>query len=304
MSWQDRDYAKAPNYGRGSAAGGFGAPFRGSRIVKVLITVNVVIFALGALSRPLGDLLFQLGAMQTDAVLRGQVWRLITAQYLHAGIMHILLNMVGLYFLGKPIERMWSAKRFFVVYTLCGIMGNLFFTMLGWRGVIDPMVPAVGASGCVLGLLGILAVRFPTATIYAFPFPFPLKIRTLALIVTGIAFFSIIERSHNFGGEACHLAGLAFGAWWAWRGEAWWAQTEWRLPRFRTRRAHRHAHSTGGFTQRVAQRRADAETIDRILRKVYDGGVHTLSESEKRALKEATDRQRAEEQGAERLDRL
>ncbi len=273
-------------------------------IVKLLMIVNVTIFVLGALSRPLGRLIFEWGAMQTQAVFDGDIWRLFTSQYLHGGTLHLLMNMVALYFLGRPIAQMWSTKRFFVIYTLCGLAGNLFFTFLGWRGVIDPQVPAVGASGCVLGLLGILAVRFPTATVYVFPIPFPMKIRTLAMILAGFAILTVIDRGRNYGGEACHLAGLAFGAWWAWKGESWWAGSEWRLPRRKARAAKPRPASKGGFTDRVAQRRADAETIDRILRKVYDGGVHTLSETEKRSLKEATERQRTEEQGAERLDRM
>jgi len=206
-----------------------------------------------------------------------------------------------LHFLGRPLEQMWSTRKFFTIYTLCGVCGNVFYTILGWRGVIDPRLPAVGASGSIYGLLGIVAVLFPTALVYIY-FLFPIRIRTAAIIFGGISLLSIIERGANYGGEACHLAGLAFGVWWAMKGESWWAKTEWRLPGFKGGRPR----STGarGFQTRVAERKADAETIDRILKKVYQGGIQSLSESEKRDLQYATDRQRERERDAGRVDRL
>jgi hypothetical protein len=53
------------------------------------------------------------------------------------------------------------------------------------------------------------------------------KIRTAALVMGGIAFMAVVERGANYGGEACHLAGLAFGVWWALHGDEWWANSDW-----------------------------------------------------------------------------
>ncbi len=307
MGWQDREYAK--HAGPYRPVGYVGRPgMSGNRsIVTTLIIINVAIFVVQSFSDPAGEFLFDFGAMQGKAVLHGQVWRLITAQYLHAGTWHLVFNMIGLHFLGRPIERMWSTRKFLTIYTLSGLCGNLFFTLLAAREVINPNTPAVGASGCILGLLGIMAVLFPNATVFIFPIPFPLKIRTVAMILAAVAFMAIIQRSNNYGGEACHLAGLAFGVWWAMKGDAWWRTTDWswrRRPRItRPGRSARPAAS-GGFAGRVAQRREDTETIDRILKKVYEGGIQSLSESEKRALQDATERQRRREQEAGRVDRI
>jgi len=273
---------------------------RGRSIVTTLIIINVVVYLLGSMSLSFAELLYGFGAMQADAVMHGQLWRLITAQYLHAGTAHVLINMLVLHFLGRPLERLWSTRRFFTIYTLCGLAGNIFYTILGSRGVIDPAMPAVGASGCIYGLLGIVAVLFPHATVYVY-FLFPIKIRTAAFIFGGIALFSIIQRGHNYGGEACHLAGLVFGVWWAMKGDAWWASTQWRIPKLRPRVKR---PKPTGFTRKVIERREDEETIDRILKKVYDGGIHSLTEREKHALQEATDRQRQREREAGRTDRL
>jgi len=313
MGWQDRDYAREPTGWFFRRPGGSGYLIGGS-IVTTLIAINVAIFVAemlfpgfsrwlsGARYRtPQGDIIYGVAEMVGGFVLEGQVWRLFTAQYLHAGIGHVFINMLVLHFLGRPLETRWSPKKFFIVYTLCGLAGNIFFTLLASQGVIDPLRQAVGASGCIYGLLGIVAVLFPTATVYIY-FLFPMRIRTAALIFGGIAFLSVVTRGSNFGGEACHLAGLVFGAWYAWKGEAWWRSTEWRIPGFKGGSGRRKRRST--FEQQVEERRADAETIDRILRKVYDGGIHSLSEVEKRALREATDRQRMREGAAGRVDRL
>ncbi len=304
MGWQDRDYAAnqgtpRPAWSRGPSFGGGRTGVRS--IVTTLIIINVVVYVLGMLGDALGDYIYGYGAMQSRAVMHGQIWRLITAQYLHAGTGHLLLNMIGLHFLGRPLERMWSPRKFLTIYTLCGLFGNVFYTVLGARGIIDPLTPAVGASGCIFGLLGVVAVLFPHATVYVY-FLFPIKIRTAAMIFGGIALLTILDKGQNYGGEACHLAGLVFGVWWAMKGERWWSTSGWRLPRRRSRVAR--PKSDAGFAAKVAQRREDEQTIDRILRKVYEGGVHSLSEQEKRALQEATERQRLRDKEADRVDRL
>ena len=264
-SYSSKEFGSSPFESQGPI-GSVGLPDRprsGFSIVTLLIAINVVIFLIGTwwlpkvsppesllnyvvlrdhegqvlvnqfgqvMFPPKNNVLYWWGALQTTAVVVGwQWWRLFTAQYLHASTMHIVFNMIALHFLGRPLERMWSARRFFVVYTACGLAGNFFFTLLGSRHVIDPQQAAVGASGSIYGLLGIVAVLFPTAEVYIY-FLFPLKIRTAAIVMGVIAFMSVIERGANYGGEACHLAGLAFGVWWALYGDEWWSSTRWALP--------------------------------------------------------------------------
>jgi len=321
MGWQDRDYASVrrvgvPCYGpvgRHSALGG-------RSIVTILIIINLAVHFGASIFPALGGPIYNFGAMQPEAVLHGQVWRLVTAQYLHhpTWLMHILFNMIGLHFLGRPIERIWSPAKFFTIYTLCGVCGNLFLTFLGVTGAVDLQVVGVGASGSVLGLLGIVAVLFPNARVLVF-FVLPMKVRTAALLLGAIAYVTIVQRGANYGGEACHLAGLAFGAFWAFKGDAWWSSSgraRWAwlksiviavlrpTPKGQDRGKRVGRTRVGGFADKIAQRREDEVTIDRILRKVYEKGIHSLTESEKTALKSATERQKIREAQAGRTDRL
>ena len=317
MGWQDRDYAKqAGGHGPVHRVGGFGAvrALGGRSIVTKLIIINAAIFVLGEMFPAFGRLLaggvFHTpggliaisgwAEMRGDLVMSGQIWRLVSAQYLHAGLGHLFINMLVLHFLGRSLENMWSPRKFLAIYTLGGVAGNVFYTVLSSQGVIPSSLPAVGASGCIYALMGIVATLFPQATVYIY-FLFPMKIRTAAFIFGGIAIMRVITRGANFGGEACHLAGLVFGVWWAMKGDAWWVRTAWRWPKLGQRR--QRPRSTG-FKAQVQERRADAQTVDRILKKVYETGIHSLSESEKKALKEATQRQQERESQADRIDRL
>jgi membrane associated rhomboid family serine protease len=244
--------------------------------------------------------------MQTDKVLHGQIWRLFTSQYLHAfpGMTHLLFNMIGLYFLGRALERIWSPRKFFAVYTIAGLCGNLFYVFLGLMGWLATDQPMVGASGCILGLLGICAVLFPRAEVYVY-FLFPVKIRTAAIVFAGLYALNLWQRGANAGGDAAHLAGLVFGVWWAARGERWWAisGSRWFGRLIGTSAGPRQPRPTA-WQRKMEGRKADAELIDELLAKVYEGGLHSLTPKERKELTEATERARQREKQAGRTDRL
>lgn len=298
MGWQDREYARGPSRRPILARRTPGAiPLLGGSIVTTLIVINVVIYVLEHFVPGFGPFIsgfeYQRGTvvnytggwfeMRSDFVQQGQLWRLVTAQYLHLNFFHILLNMMGLHFLGRPLEEQWSLRRFIGVYTFCGIAGNIFYTF-----IVAPTTPGVGASGSIYGLLGIAAVKFPHAVILV-SFLFPIRIRTAAVLIGLISFASIQFQTKNFGGEACHLAGLLFGVWWAMRGEAWWESTEWRVKLTRKPRVVRPvAPSPAASSSRIPE--SDQETVDRILAKVGLFGMDGISETEKQQLRDATAR--------------
>jgi len=281
---------------------GFRSPGGGS-VVTTLIGLNIAIFVVcwmtGSRHGVPGSPLFTFGAMSSSHVLHGEIWRLVTANYLHWDGFHILVNMVGLHFLGRALESDWGPKKFLWVYNIAGLLGSLFYLLLGVAGWLPTSDVAAGASGCVLGMLGACAVRYPRAEVYIY-FLFPLRIRTAALIFAGLYAFNLFQRGPNAGGDAAHLAGLAFGVWWALQGDTWWS----RRSGVRSAGRARSQAPSGGFAEKVQSRRDDEETIDRILKKVYDGGIHSLTDGERRSLQEATERRREREARAGRVDRL
>jgi membrane associated rhomboid family serine protease len=249
-------------------------------VVKRLLIANIAVFAVSMLTGGLGDLLYSLFQLDPSSLGRGlQLWRLITYQFLHdrGSIMHILFNMLGLFFLGPALERYLSSRRFLFFYLGCGAAGGLFYLLLVAVGFLPP-IPMVGASGAILGMLAACAILFPQFVVIILFFPVP--IRTAAALLTAMYVFFVLTRGVNAGGHAAHLAGMAAGA----------------LYVLGTRPL---ASVTGPLSEALRRRNVDAlrqqrAEVDRILQKVHDLGIQSLSGREKRLLRRATRwRQRA-----------
>ncbi len=267
-----------------------------SSVVNVLLAVNIGAFVLMITVAPW---IWDLGAMQSNLVARGQIWRLLTAQYLHAGAYHIAFNMLALYFLGRSLERLWGNRKFLVIYTLAGLIGNLFYLAACFLrpDMFDPRIPLVGASGCILGLLGVCAVLFPRAIVIVIMFP--MTIRSAALLFTAIYVINVIQQGRNAGGDVCHLGGLAFGVLWAMYGETGRIS----LPRF-LRMPRRGSGGRRPKVRHIPPPPVDQAAINRILEKIKVGGLANLTAAEKAALHEATQRERELDKRYGRVDRL
>ena len=243
-------------------------------VVKWLLIINVGVFLAAVLIRPLGVFIyawFQLDATSIGFAL--QPWRLITYQFLHDPnfVFHIFVNMLGLFFLGPTLERHWGSKRFLPFYLGCGIAGGLFYLFLVAVRFLTPGV-MVGASGAILGMLAACAILFPQFIVIIFIFPVPIRLAAIGL--TAVYFLILITRGGNAGGHAAHLAGMAAGA-------AYVYSQSWRhkyTSKIRTRRWEK---------QMTVQRDLQAE-VDRILQKVHDSGIQSLTRKERNTLKEAT----------------
>lgn len=201
MSIYDRDYMTRRRYG-----GGYGLTVT-QKLLAANIAVFFFVFGTGFGGDIAGSLL-----MQPKAVLDGEVWRLFTATYMHASFWgHLFFNMLALYFFGPAVERVWGAKKFFLVYTVAGVAGNVALLGLSQVGYISPSVFGLGASGSVLGVLGAAAVLFPNSQILLFFF-LPMTLRVAALLFAGMYILNIVSQGSNYGGDVSHLIGMGIGA--------------------------------------------------------------------------------------------
>ena len=225
-----------------------------------------------------------------------EFWRFIGFQFLHVGLMHLLFNLVPLYFFGPMVERYLGPKRYLAFYLLCGIFGALMYLLLNLGGYIVGSVfqqniaipgllfnsthtPLVGASAGVFGILMAGAFLAPRVTVLLFFF-LPMQLRTLAYALVAIAFFMVLRGGNNAGGEAGHLGGAMAGFYFI-----------------------RHPHHLHGFFDivgridptshhyRSSSRRVPKRSqIDRILEKINARGLHSLTAKEKRILREASEK--------------
>jgi membrane associated rhomboid family serine protease len=150
---------------------------------------------------------------------------LITSQFLHGGVLHIVFNMLFLLVFGPDIEYLCGHVRFVVFYLLCGIIGGLTQVFIA----PGSHVPSIGASGAIAGVLGAYIVTFPTNSIRTIvPIGcFPLFLRLPAILVIGIwaatqfitGFGAVSTRaSQETGGVAyfAHIGGFLAGVFLIW----------------------------------------------------------------------------------------
>ena len=113
---------------------------------------------------------------------------LFTSMFLHGGIAHILGNMWFLWIFGDNVESALGHARFALFYILCGLAAGLAQVIFN----IDSILPMVGASGAIAGVLGAYLIRYPHAQVHVFVFIFIFftTIRVPAMIVLGIWFLT------------------------------------------------------------------------------------------------------------------
>jgi membrane associated rhomboid family serine protease len=277
MGLYDRDYTRE-SFGFGSQyAPQMRMTFpRMTPMVKKLLIINVAVFLPCFLIVGLDRVIFRWFSVDpANGWMWLQLWRPITYQFLHGGPMHIFMNMLVLYFFGPVLERFWGSKKFLIFYLVCGAMGGLFYPLLAHVGWL-PKAQLVGASGSILGMLAAAAILFPNMRVFVWGI-FPVKITVLALIIAGISIITLLrpDRYTNAGGEAAHLAGMVAGA--------LYVLSESRLAKLKLR-----VHSGRWEKKMAAQRNLQME-VDRILQKVHQSGIHSLTSKEKKILKKATE---------------
>jgi membrane associated rhomboid family serine protease len=192
---------------------GFGFDFRITPVVKNLLIANISAFVLAVLvGAAWGGRVFQSLFMLTPYAVTHSlaVWQLVTYMFLHAGFWHILFNMFALWMFGCDLERAWGGRRFLYYYFITGIGAGITVVLLSPSSV----VPTVGASGAIYGILLAFGMMFPNRIILVpifFFFFFPVPAKILVMILGGIAFLSALSSPGDTISHVAHLGGLVVG---------------------------------------------------------------------------------------------
>jgi membrane associated rhomboid family serine protease len=160
--------------------------------VRALILTNAAIFAaqllldvvLGdgnPLNPPGGFSILDTLVYSNDRLMRGWVWTPLTYLFLHAGLWHLFMNMLQLYFFGPEVERLLGTRQFLRFFFVCGVVGALANFVPHALG--RPDVPVLGASGAILGVLVAFAVNDPDRHLFLLPLPFPITARAMVLVL-------------------------------------------------------------------------------------------------------------------------
>jgi len=187
-----------------------------SDIVKHIIILNVLMFVLA--NTPVAQFLPDL-SLHYPGLESFKPYQVISHMFMHGGPRHLIFNMLGLLFIGPTVERTVGKKRFFILYFACGLGAVILRSWAQYTGLTSPMIPAVGASGAVLGVVAAFAIMYPKQPLYLMFIPIPIKamylvggffVWDLYCAVTGAA--SGIAHFAHLGGAITAFV-LVFFAW-------------------------------------------------------------------------------------------
>jgi len=169
-------------------------------VSMVLIGINLAAFVVTALqARSVMDLsdsaLYTRGGLIPVEVASGEYWRLLTGGFLHGSLIHIATNMISLYILGIPLERILGRWRFLAIYLLSLLGASVSVLIFS-----APVSLTIGASGAIYGLMGALLVTFKRLRY---------DLRQLLVIVALNVFITFQVPGISWQG---HLGGLVVGA--------------------------------------------------------------------------------------------
>jgi len=268
------------------------SPFSLTPWVKGLIVANAVVYFL--------TITVFTGAWVTDLLafhptqVNARWWTFFTYMFVHGGFLHLVFNMLMLYFFGPAMEERMRGSGFGLYYFTCGFGGAAFSYLVG---LFTPVAPFVGASGAVLGVALAFAIYWPNAPIYIFPLPMPIKVKWLVsfLVVTNL--FMAGAGADSGIAYTAHLGGLLFGFIYVVSEErvmrrareVIYQQRQAQRPSPPKRKEEEKERVVAGKPQRPGQQhdqenRKDA--VDRLLEKISQSGVGSLTPDERLLLEE------------------
>lgn len=233
-------------------------------------------------------------ALTTDGLKSGFVWQFFTFQFLHGGLFHLLMNLLGLWFLGSWTERVLGTKRYLIFFALCGVGGGLLqgALMLLFPGHYGNLL--YGASAGTSGMLALFAVLEAESEI-RWNFIIPIRAKHLLWLQAGISLFFTLVPANQGVAHAAHLGGILAGLAFARMGwhhdyvplpwEKWFARKPGK-PELAIREA---GFELRGSTKAEEPLSADfiSKEVDPILDKISAHGIHSLTDKERKILEQA-----------------
>lgn len=198
-------------------------------------------------------------SLSGQALAEGRWWTLLTHLFLHANLLHLSVNVLGLWFIGPEVENMLGRVKYLLLYLFSGVAGGLLQTAFA-----SPSAELIGASGAVCGVMLSFTTAYPEMPLRAllfFVLPVSMKAKTLGRGIIVVSLLCAVLRIFPQVGHLAHLGGALAGALLTW----WWLPT---APRVR-----RPADEAGSTAQ-----------TDELLSRVVEDGIESLSREERRQL--------------------
>jgi membrane associated rhomboid family serine protease len=290
------------------------SPFEARRSATLMLLVaNAVAFVFECLRYgypprfPHGDYL----ALSWAGLSHGYVWQLVTFQFMHGGLLHLLFNCWAIFIFGRELEEALGWKRFLTLYFSSGVIGGLVqagagglathFSTNDW--MLHFAAPTVGASAGAFGLLAGFAMLYPERRLMLllfFVIPLSMRAKFLLLFSGLLALFGVLFPVSNIA-DAAHLGGMATGIIFVRYALHW----DWHWPSLRRsggkpplRLVKVGAGSSGRWNRGKTGSTDDdlppdeflSKEVDPILDKISAQGIQSLTERERRILEVAREK--------------
>jgi membrane associated rhomboid family serine protease len=268
----------------------------------ILLFANIVAFVIqNALSRfaPGFDTLGNL-ALSVDGLRHGYAWQLLSFQFMHANLLHLLGNCFAIYLFGREVEEALGARSFWLLYLASGAVGGLVQALAGIAFGGAFAAPVVGASAGALGLTSAFAVLYPDRVLYFFfiiPIPAKLLIPIAVAASVGGIFITTTSQDPRVA-DAAHLGGIVFGFLFVRYAGHW--QFHWpqlrrgggnrpmrRLIRVPAQKPDHWTRETPEAEEELSPDEFLRREVDPILDKISAKGIQSLTERERRILEMA-----------------
>jgi len=168
--------------------------------------------------RPLGEtawIYHEFGLVPLGIFPGLRIWQPFTYIFLHGGLWHLLINMLMLWMFGRELEQVWGKRRFLNYFFLCGVGAGLIEVIIKTIptlfGKEASLVPTIGASGAIFGILIANAILFPDRRIWLIPLPVTIPMRPYVAVMAAIEFFGTLSSGGDNVSHLCHLGGMLVG---------------------------------------------------------------------------------------------
>jgi Uncharacterized membrane protein (homolog of Drosophila rhomboid) len=236
-------------------------------------------------------------ALSVEGLRHGYVWQLLTFQFMHGGILHLLLNSLAIFMFGREVEQSLGKGRMLTLYFASGVIGGLVQALAGVLFHGRFAAPVVGASAGAFGLIAAFATLYPDRSVTLLVFyvlPVNLRAKFLLLFCAVLAVVGMFIPKSTIA-DAAHLGGMAVGIFFV-RYAAQWRWGGFRSARGRPVRRLVKVHSQNavpwGQATDIEAEELDPEEflareVDPILDKITACGINSLTERERKILETA-----------------
>ena len=181
------------------------------RTIKILIYINVAFYLSDLILSVAGfKISTLLGLVPYLALQKYYIWQFATYMFMHGSIFHLLFNMLMLWMLGIELYAVWGKNFFLKYYFICGLGAGLCVVFLSFLNPSSFMIPTVGASGAIFGLLLAYGIIFKNKILYVLGI-IPVRASRLVVIMGAIELVSLFSQQNSSISYLAHLGGLITG---------------------------------------------------------------------------------------------